>query len=167
MSTATVSIPLRARDGSIRAYSLIDAVDADAVNRWRWSLSAGYAVRRATTAPGEHHMLGLHRELLGLTYGDPLTVDHINHDRLDNRRANLRVISKAGNNQNVLGLSSGTSAFRGVSWVERLGKWRAYVQRDGKYIHLGMFTDEREAALVAQAARLDSMPFTVEQEIAV
>lgn len=158
-----VLIPLRARDGSIRAYAIVDAADAEWVNRWRWSLSTGYAVRNATIAPGQHFILGMHREILGLGQGGEIEVDHINRDRLDNRRANLRAIPKAGNRQNVAGRPDASSRFRGVSWRPTLGKWVAYTHVAGKYRHLGSFADEHEAAVAARAARRALMAYTVEQ----
>ena len=39
-----VLIPLRARDGGVRAFAIVDAADADFVDQWRWRLNAnGYA----------------------------------------------------------------------------------------------------------------------------
>jgi hypothetical protein len=161
-----VRIPLRRRDGSVRAYAIVDAADADWVNQWHWSFSDGYAVRNATSSPGEHHLLGMHRDLMGIGYGDVRDVDHKDRDRLNNRRSNLRVITKAGNRQNMPGVVTASSRYRGVSWHRHTAKWRAYVCSDGKYRHLGLFTDEVEAAEAARAARLRLLPYSIEQEIA-
>lgn len=64
-------IPLSARDGSIRAYAIVDATDAHWINQWRWHLDKGYA-RRNEWRDGKCIAILLHRELLGLRSGDGL-----------------------------------------------------------------------------------------------
>lgn len=44
------------------------------------------------------------------------------------------------------GAKNSTSIYKGVSWNKATSKWRAYIQKDGKLHHLGLFTDEIEAA---------------------
>lgn len=151
-----VRIPLRARDGSIRAYAIVDAVDADWLNQWRWHLdNRGYAVRTARS-DGRLRMIQMHRAVLGLTPGDGLEGDHINRDRLDNRRSNLRSVTKIENRQNIAG-RPGSSMYRGVYWNKAASKWQAYISISGTYRYLGLFTDEHEAGRVARAARLSLM----------
>ncbi len=148
----TVRIPLRARDGSVRAYALIDAADTDFVNQWRWCLSRnGYAQR-------ENHWM--HRDLLGLTPGDGLEGDHINRNRLDNRRSNLRKVTKRGNRQNVSSNRRSTSIYRGVSWSSKQKKWVSQIKVNKQNIVLGMFDNEEHAAEVARRARHQNMPFS-------
>ena len=159
---STVRIPLRAKDGSVRAYALIDAADAPFVNQWRWYLTAGYASR----AEGTKRMkrtISLHREILGLVPGDGFDGDHINRNRLDNRRLNLRRVTRAQGHQNLPAHSTrGTSSYRGVGWHQRLGKWRARVTINGKDHHIGWFTTEAEAAEAARNGRARLMPFAVD-----
>lgn len=100
----------------------------------------------------------LHRELLGLSESDTREVDHINRDRLDNRRCNLRVVTHAQNGQNVPA-QGGTSPHRGVSFCRQTGRWRAHVMIDGKQNQLGRFDTEQEAAIAAAAFRRKHMPF--------
>lgn len=154
-----VRIPLRARDGSIRAYALIDADDAAWANQWRWSLSTGGYVHRGTFIGGVRRTHRLHRELLGLVPGDGLEADHINHDRLDNRRSNLRVVSRSGNQQNRSGNRQATSSYRGVSRAAG-GRWQAHIKVNGKGINLGSFDDERVAGEAARLARQRYFPYT-------
>lgn len=89
-------VPLRSHTGTIRAYALIDAADLPLVESQPWHLDgAGYAATNIRVE-GKWQTAKMHRVLLGLTRGDRLEADHINRDRLDNRRANLRVLPKAG-----------------------------------------------------------------------
>lgn len=98
-----VLIPLRARDGAVRAYAIVDAGDADWVNQWRWCLNNGYVGRRATrqeSGSGPRRLIYLHRALGGLMHGDEVEVDHFDLDHLNNRRKNLRIVTHAQNGQN-------------------------------------------------------------------
>jgi len=104
----------------------------------------------------------LHRELLGLTRGDGFEVDHINRDRLDNRRSNLRAIPLDGNRQNKSSHRTSSSKYRGVSWAPDRRKWRAFVTDHGKRINLGQFSDEQAASEAARAARSRLMPYAVD-----
>ena len=156
----TARIPLRARDGSIRAYVIIDAADAAWVNQWRWSLSEGYAYRTATVNRRKS-TVWLHRALLGCAPGDGIEVDHADRDKLNCRRQNLRKTNHAGNTQNV-SPSGGTSIHRGVSWDKSRGKWNAYITVSGTRKNLGRFGSEGEAAEVARDARARMMPYATD-----
>lgn len=155
-----LAIPLSSRDGALRGISLVDAEDAFWLIEWPWRLhSAGYAFR-GEKRRGRYRTILLARLLLGLRDGDPLTADHINRDRLDNRRSNLRVVTRAQNNQNVTSRRGSSSTYRGVSWNKRLGKWQATATCAGRRVHLGFFDTEVLAAGVAAEFRRTHMPFS-------
>jgi hypothetical protein len=149
-----ILVPLHAQDGSVRAYSLIDRADAPIAEAYRWWLGGDdYAI---SLISGE--TIYLHREIMGLTYGDPLVVDHKNRQRLDNRRSNLRVVTKAVNAKNR-SKRVGSSLHKGVYWKKpdplhrTRGKWYARIIIDRKMIHLGGFETEDEAAAAVEAGR--------------
>jgi hypothetical protein len=161
-SDGAVGIPLLNREGAIAAYTFIDADDVEWVNQWRWHITQdGYARRNVKTG-GRYKASSLHRELLGLVSGDGLVADHINRDRLDNRRANLRAVTRKANAQNISPNPGASSSYRGVSWHTDTGKWMAYVGVDGKLKYLGLFQDEREAADVARDARRELLPYAID-----
>jgi hypothetical protein len=162
-SEDTARIPLYARDGGIRGYTIVDADDAEWVSQWRWGLNGGYAVRSRKIGgrQGTKLQIRLHRELLGLTLGDINEGDHINRDRLDNRRINLRIVPKGSQCHNTTPMSK-TSAYRGVRWSTRDGKWEARVQAQGRNIYLGLFASEEEAAETARLTRLRLLPYAVD-----
>jgi hypothetical protein len=155
----TARIPLRSHDGSTVAYALVDAADADHVNRWRWHLVEGYATRSGYISGVGARNVYMHRELLGLKHGDGFEGDHIN---LDNRRVNLRTLSKAGNRQNRPNRSGSRSIYRGVWWDKAKQRWKAEVKVSGKKIHLGSFLDEHEAGLAAHAGRGIHLPYATD-----
>ena len=73
-------------------------------------------------------------------------VDHINHNPLDNRRANLRVATHAQNQMNLVENSRSTSGYKGVSFMKSCGKWRAYIVLNQKQIHLGLHATPKAAS---------------------
>lgn len=157
-----VQIPLYAPDGTVAAYTFVDSADADWVSRWRWGLDGwGYAYRSESTVRGSR-VIRLHRELLGLKPGDRRITDHIDRDKLNNRRANLRAIPKGMNGQNLPSFRGSTSQFRGVSWDANRRKWLACARLGGKTVNLGRHLTETDAAEAARAARLREMPYAVD-----
>ncbi len=103
----------------------------------------------------------MHREVLELAFGDKREVDHISGDRLDNRRINLRLVTRQQQAQNVRAHRDSTSRYRGVSWDRRRNCWTSRVFYEGKYHHVGYFADELTAAEAARLARVEIMPFAV------
>jgi hypothetical protein len=88
----------------------------------------------------------LHRVITGATKG--MDVDHINGDRLDNRRSNLRVCSRSENMKNARKRSRCSSKYKGVTWVKSKKRWRAQitmVECKGSK-HIGYFKSEIDAA---------------------
>lgn len=158
---STARIPLKSRSGSVRAHALIDITDADWASQWTWGITNGYVTRTEWNGGGANRrMFYLHRELMRLIPGDGIEVDHIDRDRLNNRRTNLRVVTHAQQLQNRPQVNNGwTSQYRGVSWHALTQKWRARVEIDGESHYLGIFSTEEEAAEVARAARARLMPY--------
>lgn len=150
-------LPLQRRDGSISGYAMIDVADIAWVQQWRWQLNQ---VGRVQRGKGGQTFL-LHRELMGLSFGDKREVDHFDRDPLNNRRGNLRITTRAQNAQN-LPLRKGTSRHRGVSWDSMRQMWHALVYVDHVRHDLGFFDDESEAAKAARDGRLRLMPYAID-----
>jgi hypothetical protein len=157
-------IPLRARDDSIRAYTIVDMADAEWASRWRWSLDKnGYVTRKQYFGGGllTRRMVTFrfHRELMGLTPDDGLEVDHRDLDKLNNRRSNLRVVTHAEQMQNRPSLPGSSSQYRGVHWDKSRKKWVVTVGIDGMHHQIGRFDDEHQAGEAARVARAKLLPF--------
>jgi hypothetical protein len=89
-----------------------------------------------------------------MTGAFPSSVDHINHDRSDNRWLNLRMASQPDNAKNRKMNSNNSSGFRGVSWYKPSGKWMAYINTaPGKRKNLGYFDTILDA--VAERVRAE------------
>lgn len=90
-----------------------------------------------------------------------MVVDHINGDGLDNRLCNLRVVTRAENNQNRRGAQRNSkSRVRGVHWHKSANKWAAQIKLNYKIIHLGVYENKEDAILAVQEARKRLMPFS-------
>ena len=158
----SILIPLHGQDGTVREHAIVDAADADWLNQWRWSWSHGYAVR-GTFRGGVQRSIRMHRALLAeQLQGGSFVVDHMNRNRLDNRRANLRVVPSSANSQNTVGRPDLTSRYRGVHFDRATGRWRAEVRTGGRRFRIGRFDSEAEAAEAARAVRLRVMPYAVD-----
>lgn len=80
----------------------------------------------------------LHRVILGID--DPnIRIDHKDHDGLNCNYPNLRIASAAQNVYNSRPNTRNKSGYKGVSWDERLGKWKAGIRCQGRYHYLGLF----------------------------
>ena len=144
----TFRVPIFTGDGLFTAWALIDEQDAFIVFKRRWHLSdGGY--------PESGRNLLMHKLIMRGRTGHGLVVDHINRDKLDNRRCNLRAVTPKQNARNLSGRSEwrgrpASSPFRGVSWSPTKNKWRAHARTAGKQIHLGYFKDEASADQAVQ-----------------
>lgn len=83
-------------------------------------------------------------------------IDHINHNRDDNRIINLREVSVVENSQNSKLYNTNSSGVTGVSFCKRLNKWRAYIMIDYKQISLGYFIDKSQAIIARKQAELSN-----------
>lgn len=111
------------------ATAIIDAEDVSKIRYTKWRLSAsGYVINTPKFSGSSKY---IHREILGTDQ----FVDHINHNKLDNRKCNLRIVTKSQNamNQN----------FKGVSKTGN--QWYAYIKINQKMLNLGNYLDEEEA----------------------
>jgi len=132
-------------------YALVDDVDYDWLNQYIWKAdSNGYVVNAISRSllcdipcSPEHFM---HRLILGLKFGDPREVDHINHIVHDNRRCNIRICTHAQNAHNRKIKEGGSSKYKGVYWHKQDKKWEAHISIDGKVKYLGQSDSEKRAA---------------------
>lgn len=155
-------IPLTGRGGVLRGHCVVDESDYEALARFRWHLSSGYVTRSENGGGRTGCCFPMHRTIMGLARSDRRQVDHVNRNKLDNRRGNLRIVTHAQNMQNVGANATSTSMHRGVSWDSESRKWRAVGFVNGRIYHLGRFTDELEAARVVSDWRAEHMPFSID-----
>lgn len=149
--------------GILIAHALVDDEDWQRFAAFRWRLANGYAVSTASTrnpvGPELNRTYFLHRLILSLGLHDGRYTDHINRDRLDCRRSNLRIVSRPQNNQNQTPRKGGTSRYRGVNFHPHSGLWHVRVTVAGKTYSGGYFKNEDDAGATAARLRVEHMPY--------
>lgn len=133
--------------------ALVDAIDAD-LAALKWRSTNGYATR--TTSRPNRTTQYMHRVILERMLGRPLKegeeVDHINLNRFDNRRANLRIASRGDNQHNKPRYQTNKSGYKGVSFDAKKKKWQAAITVKTQKVWLGYFDTPEEAHEAYRAA---------------
>jgi AP2 domain len=148
------TIPLYGKRAAGRV-ALIDDEDYKLVMAYRWNANLrgnttyAMAYLRGSGAGGNPCANVMMHKLIT---GWPQT-DHIDHNGLNNQRANLRPATQAQNQANSLPQQH-SSRYRGVRWYRRVGKWMAQIKINGRAIHLGYFLIEEDAAHAYDRAAL-------------
>lgn len=130
-------------------YAIIDATDWPTVSLHRWTRSdQGYATRKSSRKLGKPRNVLMHRQV----FGNPQSsLDHINGNRLDNRRSNLRPATCSQNLCNRGPRRGSESGLKGVSRNGRIG-WAAVIKANGIKKYLGTFRTPEAAADAYNAA---------------
>lgn len=124
-------------------FTLVDALDFEWASQWEWGLSSGgYAKRSKYIANAHPKTVYLHRELINAPKDKQ--VDHINRDRLDNRRGNLRLCTNTQNQMNCW--RNPKSGFKGVYKLHKKDGYQVKLRLGGQRIFVGNFLNKLEAA---------------------
>jgi len=140
-------IELYNRFDKVSAITLIDAEDLKKAQQYQWYLgNKGYA--KCNMGIRGKSLL-LHRIVMDAELGTQ--VDHVNLNRLDNRKQNLRFVTASQQNMNKGLQKNNKTGIRGVHFRSRLiaGKqydyYVAHISIDRKQIPLGYFKSLKEA----------------------
>jgi hypothetical protein len=130
--TDKTRIPLRDKDGNIVDYAIIDEEVFDNLNKTKWCITSGYA----NSGKGLMHRLILKAEKGQI-------IDHINHNKLDNRKENLRFVSHSQNAQNMKKKENATSKYRGVCRLRNI--WACQIRHDNQQESFSFKKEEHAA----------------------
>jgi len=137
-------------------FAIVDDEDYEWLNQWKWCHdSNGYAIRTIPTPRSKNKQTRIYMHRLITNAPPDKQVDHIDHDKLNNSRKNLRLCTNGENKHNQSCRRSGTSKFKGVSWHKEKKKWGSYIRMYGKGKNLGHFSDEIDAAKAYDAAAIE------------
>jgi len=133
------------------ARSIINIDDIEKINKIKWHLSnTGYAI---TSLP-ERKSKFLHNFILNRIPNKQNCVDHINRNRLDNRKNNLRIVTPQNNSINKGKQSNNTSGHVGVSFDKSRNKYAPHIKLHRKKIFLGRYDTIEEAIEIRKNAEL-------------
>jgi AP2 domain len=131
--------------------ALVDDSDYEMLTQYRWRAKTDRKKRAVYAVTGKS-AVRMHRLLLSVT-DSRIQVDHKDRDGLNNQRYNLRVCSNSQNQTNKSKIAGKfTSRFKGVHWDKKLSRWKVGLVRNQKKVHIGLYTDEIEAALAYDEA---------------
>jgi len=140
-------------------FTVVDPEDYEKiVAMGRWHLNEGYACRNiylgaAGHGKAKYQRVWMHRVINETP--DEFDTDHINGNKLDNRRCNLRTVTNTQNHLNVGPRATNTSGAKGVSWYKTGKKWRVQIRIDGKIKHVGYFDEIKDAEEAYRKAAIE------------
>lgn len=129
-------------------HAIVDDEDYAILIQWKWRWSSGYASRNVRykdeNGMRKRKTVRMHVQINNTPVG--FSTDHINGDKMDNRRYNLRTVTWQQNQMNKKVSKHSTSGFKGVGWCKITNNWRVTMTVAGKYLTLGRFNCVKEAA---------------------
>lgn len=126
--------------------ALVDDEDYEYLNKWNWHYHNKYAFRSIGIGNGKQKRIPMEKFII-TDVPQNMAIDHIDGCGLNNQRSNLRVVTIMENQWNISSHKNSSSKYIGVSYYSNRRKYRSGVNRFGKYIYLGYFNTEEEAAI--------------------
>lgn len=127
-------------------FAMVDDADHEWLNDFKWFYhKLGWSGRQSKRINGKQSIIYMHRAILGAPKG--VEIDHINHNKIDNRRKNLRLCTRSQNMMNMRKGKMSKDGYKGVYIYRPNGKWVARITINGKYTHIGYFYTAKEAAI--------------------
>lgn len=125
-------------------FAIVDADDYENLRQYKWYVKINNNRCYAYRTEGKKE-IAMHRQILNAP--PDMHCDHINHNGLDNRKANLRLCTPQQNSFNQRPHRNSTSKCKGVFWCSNARKWRAEIRHNGHTIFIGYFVHEQDAAI--------------------
>jgi hypothetical protein len=138
-------------DKAADRVALVDPADELLVAEYRWFVWE-FPERNWGPYPVAHigHGRGAPTKLMHQLLTGFRLCDHHNHNGLDCRRRNLRVVTRRQNLWNQQPIRGGTSQYKGVS--SKRSRWRARITIGGRQVSLGSYMEEIDAAIAYDIA---------------
>lgn len=130
-----------------------DLEDYEIIKDYSWHINSNDYVVTNIYENGKQKKVSMHRMILHIT-DSKIFVDHINHDKADNRKSQLRVTNSQQNQFNHIIKGNNTSGETGVYWHKNRNKWEALIGYNEKIIYLGMFDNKKDAINARKEAEI-------------
>lgn len=133
---------------------VIDKEDYEKIQEYRWADNHnGYISTVVNIGNKKYKTIILHRLITNCA--SDKVVDHINHDKTDNRKSNLRICTRQENNRNRRIAKNNMSNTTGVYFNEQSKKWVAYIMVDQEQKYLGIYENIEDAIEARKKAQAD------------
>lgn len=132
-------------------FAIVDDSDLKLVSKYKWHVyeqgNNKYAVTTSRADSGKESTIRMHRLILDAKKGT--SVDHINHNGLDNRRINIRICTQSQNamNARIKTFANKSSRYKGVTWHKKRQRFVSYIMLNYKRIYIGRYKNELDAAI--------------------
>lgn len=128
-------------------FAIVDDEDYEWLSQWKWHINShGYVVRF-----NDRYCIQMHRLIIETfirEFKNDEQADHKNRIRHDNRKTNLRIVTREQNQRNRASNKNTSSKYKGVVWHKTRKKWQAQIKIKRKYYYLGVYDNEKEAAKI-------------------
>lgn len=130
-----------------------DLEDYDQIKDYQWSINnQGYVISKEIN--NNKKTIFMHRLVMGVKDRNIL-VDHIYHNKADNRKSQLRLVNPQQNSANNIAIrKNNTSGHKGVYWHEPAQKWEVLIQYDNHLYNLGLYANIEDAVEARKKAEL-------------
>jgi len=127
-------------------FTLVDNNNYEYLNKYHWYKTSNGYVMTDIWKNNKCKKLTMHRMIM--EFPESFIIDHVNHNKLDNRICNLRLCTRGQNIMNSRKRKNCLSKYKGVTLDKRkrLKKWYAQIVKEGNYFHSQYFLTEKEAA---------------------
>ncbi len=122
-----------------------DLEDYEKIKCFNWYIDPRGYVRKSNPS------MRMHRLILDV-YNPSIQIDHIHHNKRDNRKSELRICSASQNQMNRDIPEQNSSGFRGISWHKNKSAWIAQIGLNGKLKYLGLFKNISDAIQAREKA---------------
>jgi hypothetical protein len=124
--------------------TIVDDDDYENLIQYKWGIVNGYAVHgKRLSNPRRMVSIMMHRLITGAA--DDMVVDHIDRNKLNNVKSNLRVVTQSKNLHNSGPSKNNTTGFKGVHFHKKAKKFMASICINRKVTYLGLFKTAEEA----------------------
>ena len=123
-------------------FTIIDDEDFERVNQYKWQFTGRYVIRTCRIN-GKQKCISLHRFILNAPFNKE--VDHLNHDCLDNRKANLRFCTHSQNLRNQQDI-------KGYYYNKRDKRYIVYLSLNNKNKYIGSYKTPDKASIAYKEA---------------